>query len=86
MKQKIKKSYLRKRLEENNDKWMGFKIGKNNEIVVRIRRNNGKHFYLIVDKYIRENKITVRDSLGKEKGVAIRFARNSFCLEPDLKE
>lgn len=77
-------AYLKERLIDNGGKWMGFKIGKNNAIVVRIRRTAQKYFYLIVDEYIGENKIIVRDAFGKEKGVAIRFDRESFSLEPYL--
>lgn len=84
-KEKINLSYLEKRLKENGGKWLGFKTGRNNTIVVRIRRNAQKYFYLIVDKYIGENKAVVRDAYGKEKGVAIRFDNDSFFLEPGLK-
>ena len=76
--------YLRKRLEDNNDKWMGFKIGVNNKIIVRIRRNSRKHFYVRVDKYLGDNKVMVHDALGIEKGTAIRFNKHSFSLEPQL--
>ena len=64
---------------------MGFKLGKNDEIIVRIRRNNRKHFYLIVDEYLADNKIIIRDPRGKEQGVAIRFNRDCFELEPSFK-
>ena len=82
----MRKSYLKKRLEENGGKWLGFKIGKNNKIVVRIRRKNGKHFYLKVKKYIGESKVIISDPLGKEKGIAIRFNKDSFSLAPNLKK
>ena len=78
-------AYLEKRLKENGGKWLGFKTGKNNTIIVRIRRNARKYFYLIVDKYIGENKVVVQDTYSKEKGVAIRFDNDSFSLEPGLK-
>ena len=81
-----KLSYLKKRLKDNGGKWLGFKIGKQGEVVVRIRRNAHKCFYLIVDEYLGENKIIVRDALGKEKGVAIRFNKDSFSLEPHLNK
>lgn len=76
--------YLRKRLEDNNGKWMGFKIGENNKLIVRIRRNARKHFYVTVDKYLGENKIMVHDAFGSEKGIAIRFNKHCFSLEPQL--
>ena len=71
---------LHKRLEENGGKWLGFKIGTDGEIVVRVRRNAHKFFYLVVEEYIGENKVIVRDAVGKEKGVAIRFDNASFSL------
>jgi hypothetical protein len=86
-KSKTKKlSNLKERLKENGGKWFGFKLGNNDEIIVRIRRSADKHFYLIVDEYIGENKIIVRDAEQKEKGVAIRFNRDCFELEPKLKK
>ena len=78
--------YLRERLEDNGGKWLGFKFGGSNEIVVRIRRRAHKFFYLVVDKYIGENQVTVKDALGKERGVAIRFDDNSFSPEPNLSD
>ena len=77
---------LKKRLEDNGGKWLGFKIGKGDEVVVRVRRKAGKHFYLVVKKYLAENKVIVEDAFGKESGVAIRFNRDSFSLEPILKD
>ncbi len=84
MKRKNTISYLKTRLKDNGGKWLGSKFGNNDEVVVRIRRNSGKHFYLIVEKFIAENKVMVRDARGKEHGVAIRFDKDSFALEPDL--
>ena len=78
--------YLRERLKDNGGKWLGFKIGKNDEIVVRIRRSARKYFYLIVDEFIGENKVIVRDARGREQGVAIRFDNDSFSLEPVLND
>lgn len=77
-------AYLKERLRENGGKWLGFKSGRENVVMVRVRRSAQKYFYLIVDEYIGENKIIVRDAFGKEKGVAIRFDRESFSLEPHL--
>lgn len=79
-------NYLKQKLKENGGKWLGFKIGKNNEVIVRIRRSNRKHFYLTVDKYIADNKVIVKDIQGKEHGVEIRFNRDSFSLEPTLSD
>jgi len=76
--------YLAERLKDNGDKWLGFKTGRNNEVVVRIRRATNKYFYLPVREYLSENKVVVSDKLGKEKGVAIRFNKDCFSLEPDL--
>ena len=76
--------YLKKRLKDNGGKWLGFKTGTHNNVVVRIRRNARKYFYLVVDRYIAENKIIVKDARGKEGGVAIRFDSDSFSLEPHL--
>jgi len=81
---KDKTSYLRERLKDNGGKWLGFKFGRNNELMVRIRRTTRRHFYLIVDRYIGENKVVVRDTCGKEYGVAIRFDKDNFSLEPIL--
>ena len=86
MENKGKINYLKQRLKDNGGKWLGFKTGKNNEIVIRIRRNSRKHFYLILDRYIAENKVIVRDVKGKEYGVAIRFDKDSFSLEPKLND
>lgn len=77
-------SYLKKRLEENGGKWLGFKSGREGEVMVRIRRSASKYFYLIVEEFIGENKVLVKDGLGKEKGIAIRFDKDSFSLEPNL--
>jgi len=77
-------AYLKERLRENGGKWLGFKSGRGDVVMVRIRRSAQKFFYLIVDEYIGENKIIVRDAFDKEKGVAIRFDKESFSLEPYL--
>lgn len=85
MENKKKMKYLMERLKDNGGKWLGFRIGKNNEILVRIRRNAHKYFFLVVDEFIGENKIIIKDTLRKkEKGVAIRFNKDSFSLEPVL--
>ncbi len=76
--------YLKERLKDNGGKWLGFKTGSGGEVVVRIRRVNGKYFYLIVKKYIAQNKIIVSDKFGEERGVAIRFNKDCFSLEPNL--
>lgn len=84
MENKDEINYLKDRLKDNGGKWLGYKFGRNNEIVVRIRRSGRRYFYLIVDEYIGENKVIVRDAKNKEQGVAIRFDRDSFTLEPIL--
>ena len=76
--------YLKERLKENGGKWLGFKTGEEDRVVVRIRRTSCKYFYLPVQKYLAENKVIVSDKIGKESGVAIRFNKNCFSLEPDL--
>lgn len=81
-----KRQYLKQKLESHGGKWLGFKLGKNDEILVRIRRTARKYFYLIVGKYIAENKVIVRDSRGKECGIAIRFDKDSFSLAPILND
>ncbi|MCG2689972.1 hypothetical protein L6252_01700, partial [Candidatus Parcubacteria bacterium] len=65
-------------------KWLGFKTGKEGEVVVRIRRSSNRYFYLPVREYLSEDKIIVSDKFGKEKGTAIRFNKDCFSLEPSL--
>lgn len=80
----MNKLELEKRLIDNGGYWLGFKIGRENDIIVRVRRNAHKYFYLVVDEVFSENKITVRDVYSKEKGIAIRFNNESFALAPEL--
>jgi hypothetical protein len=74
-------SYLKGRLADNGGKWLGFKTGKDDAVVVRIRRSAKKYFYLVVDEYDSEDRVRVSDRRRGEHGVAVRFDNDSFVLE-----